>query len=73
MSELLGKGCEIIVFFEERFLVRDIEKSIIKKYRKNLWFKFMKVIRDYKLVEEGDKIVVVIFGGKDSIFMVKMF
>ncbi|NMS90009.1 tRNA 2-thiocytidine biosynthesis protein TtcA [Clostridioides difficile] len=73
MSELSGKGCEIIVPFEERLPVRDIEKSIIKKYRKNLWSKFMKAIRDYKLVEEGDKIAIAISGGKDSILMAKMF
>ena len=73
MSELAGKGCEIIVPFDERQPLRDIERSIIKKYRKNLWSKFIKAIKDYKLVEEGDKIAIAISGGKDSLLMAKMF
>ena len=73
MSELAGKGCEIIVPFEERQPLKDIERSIIKKYRKHLWSKFIKAIREYKLVEEGDKIAVAISGGKDSLLMAKMF
>ena len=47
MSELAGKGCEIIVPFDERQPLKDIERSIIKKYRKHLWSKFIKAIRDY--------------------------
>ena len=73
MSELAGKGCEIIVPFDERQPLREIERSIIKKYRKNLWSKFIKAIKDYKLVEEGDKIAIAISGGKDSLLMAKMF
>jgi tRNA(Ile)-lysidine synthase TilS/MesJ len=73
MSELAGKGCEIIVPFEERQPLKEIEKSVIKKYRKNLWSKFIKAIKDFNLVEEGDKIAVAISGGKDSLLMAKLF
>ena len=72
MSELAGNGCQIIVPFEERKPLKEIERSILKKYRKYTWSKFIKAIKDYKLVE-GDKIAVAISGGKDSLLMAKMF
>lgn len=50
---------------------RIIEKSIIKKYRKEIWHPFVKAIDEYKLIEENDKIAVCISGGKDSMVLAK--
>lgn len=50
---------------------KEIEKSIIKKYRKEIWSKFIKAIQEYKLIEENDNIMVCISGGKDSFLLAK--
>ncbi len=52
---------------------RDVERSIIKKYRKEIWRKFTKAINEYDLIQDGDKIAVCISGGKDSMLMAKLF
>ena len=54
----------------ERF--EEIERSIITKYRKPLWKKFINGVNDYQLISEGDKIAVCISGGKDSMLLAKL-
>ena len=51
----------------------DIEQSLRKKFKKSIWSKFTKAVRDYELVQEGDRIAVCISGGKDSMLMAKLF
>ena len=49
-----------------------IERSIIKKYRKELWTPFIVAVKRYELIQAGDKIAVCISGGKDSMLMAKL-
>ena len=49
----------------------QVEHSLITKFRKDIWRKFMKAVRDYSLVNENDHIAVCISGGKDSFLLAK--
>lgn len=68
-----GPGCEILLPFNDKKPLVDIERSIIKTYRKHIWAKFIKSIKEYELIQDGDKIAVAISGGKDSLLMAKLF
>ena len=50
-----------------------IEKSIQKKFRKELLSKFAAAINRYDMLREGDRVAVCISGGKDSMLMAKLF
>ena len=71
--EISGEACEELIPFKDKKPLREIERSIIKTYRKHIWTKFIKAIKEYQLIEDGDKIAVAISGGKDSLLMAKLF
>ena len=50
---------------------KEIERTIIKKYRKLIWRRFVRGVEEYKLIQDGDKIAVCISGGKDSFILAK--
>ncbi|WP_423901588.1 tRNA 2-thiocytidine biosynthesis TtcA family protein [Eggerthia catenaformis] len=50
---------------------KEVERSIIKTYRKEIWHNFIKSLKDYQLINEGDRIMVCISGGKDSFLLAK--
>lgn len=73
MGKTAGEGCKVLIPEGNRKTVDEIEHSIITKYRRHLWSKFMKAVIEFKLVEEGDRIAVAVSGGKDSMLMAKLF
>lgn len=52
---------------------QEIERSIVKKFKKDIWRNFTKAINEYQMIQDGDKIAVCISGGKDSMLMAKLF
>lgn len=67
----MGK-CNIMEKENEVKEIKDIEKSLIKTYRRDIFRKFIKACKEYELIQDGDKIAVAISGGKDSLTLAKL-
>ncbi len=52
---------------------QEVERSLITTYRSKIYGKFIKAIKEYDLIRDGDSIAVCISGGKDSMVMAKCF
>lgn len=51
---------------------RQIERSITKTYRDVIWNPFIRAVKQYELLREGDRVAVCISGGKDSMLLAKL-
>lgn len=65
--------CETIIPEVALKSLGDIEKSIQKKFRKDLWSPFIKALKEFSMINDGDKVAIAISGGKDSLLLAKLF
>lgn len=65
--------CEAIKVENPTLPLVDIERSLTKTYRKDIFSPFVKAIQEYELIQPGDKIAIGISGGKDSLILAKLF
>ncbi len=65
--------CQTIIVKNPKLPLEDIERSLVKTYRKDIFRPFVQAINEYELISPGDKIAVAISGGKDSLILAKLF
>lgn len=65
--------CEAIIPDVPLKSVGEIEKSIQKKFRSDLWTPFIQALKEFSMIKDGDRVAVAISGGKDSLLLAKLF
>ena len=50
----------------------EIERSLNTVFRPSVWTKFVKAVKEFKMINSGDIIAVCISGGKDSMLLAKL-
>ena len=73
VSSIGNTSCEAILPSVPLRPLDEIEKSIQKRYRSELWSPFIKGLKEFEMVKDGDRIAVAISGGKDSLLLAKLF
>jgi len=73
MSKIVGSGCERLIPEGDRTSPQVMQRSLITKYKKKLWSKFIHAVSDYRLIQAGDRVAVAVSGGKDSTLMALLF
>ena len=61
------------VMNNENMIIDEYERSLSTTYRRGLWSRFVKGLKEYQLLSPGDKVCVCISGGKDSMCLAKLF
>ena len=73
MEDLQQGVCPDTLSEEDEAFCFHVENSLRKKFRKTIWSRFTLALKQYRLVNAGDRVAVCISGGKDSTLMAKLF
>ncbi len=72
MKNIGNVSCELIIPETPLKELKEIERSIQTTYRKEIWSPFVRALKTFTMVNDGDKIAVAISGGKDSLLLAKL-